>query len=621
MNFIAILFIFSVILLLPSIAQAVNITPKIAVTYFLNTSEDPNLNPLSKGLSEMLITDLAVSKDITLVERERLNDLLDEIKLQENPYFDQASASQLGKGLGASYIITGSYLVMNEELRIDARLIDVDTSQIALSVKSQGKISTFFDVQKKLAADILSGLGASLTLLEQKKIGAANTTNFQAFSAYSKGLDLMDEGDTENALKSFEEAKKIDPNFVLAEEYLQQLQKKAGSVIAESKSQKEKALEDALAMSSQEIFSMEQCQELLSHIITFSQFAGKIYSKKTPEDTIKFEQQLGALHKTTFNLMTQKLDDQVCLSTRDAYLSMYISNIKILITPQLEYKKAKAMGQEGEITSAENRLNYVPKLNIRDENEEIIVSSEQLIPTFFQLAEVVLDREDIFSGMQQLQKEQMAIFVETYAPFLYEDTTKIVEERRKKLLVEWLKTGSRHFHIYVGEDYRTMVSPIEDSFQMEGNQSSDTIGFEIDWVWDHVEKIEGKWLHQEDFVELPRVDNYEEHRTYFCSDRCNKDWEGCDDGLPYGHISPESVALLKESDIERLETRNCKPSVYDGWLIHRNPNSFGPYVNHFYVDFSTLQDKSREELKTAFQFRITLKDGQSFVLSEIVYVK
>ena len=117
----------------------------------------------------MLITDLSISKDIRLVERERLNDVLKEIDLQKNPYFDSASAAQLGKGLGAGIIVTGSFMVMNDTMRIDARLIDVDSSEVLLAVESNGTKDEFFNVQAQLAKKILSGIGSELTILDQRR--------------------------------------------------------------------------------------------------------------------------------------------------------------------------------------------------------------------------------------------------------------------------------------------------------------------------------------------------------------------------------------------------------------------------------------------------------------------
>ena len=96
----------------PSVGVADDRIP-LAVSYFDNTSKDASLDPLRKGIAEMLITDLSISPDIKLLERERLNDVLKELKLQSSSFVDPKSAAQLGKGLGAAYILTGSYLVIS----------------------------------------------------------------------------------------------------------------------------------------------------------------------------------------------------------------------------------------------------------------------------------------------------------------------------------------------------------------------------------------------------------------------------------------------------------------------------------------------------------------------------
>src|SRR5215475_8911258 len=103
--------------LLASAAQA----RTVAVAYFDNTSKDPELEPLRKGLADMLITDLAHLKSIKVVERDRLNEVLKEIKLSKSAFIDPATAQKLGKGLAAEYLMTGGYLVAAGKMRIDAR--------------------------------------------------------------------------------------------------------------------------------------------------------------------------------------------------------------------------------------------------------------------------------------------------------------------------------------------------------------------------------------------------------------------------------------------------------------------------------------------------------------------
>ena len=85
----------------------------IAISYFDNSSGDAKYNALSKGIADMLITDLSKIKGVTIVEREKLEKLIQEIKLGQSKYFDPTTAQKLGKGLGAQNILTGSFYILD----------------------------------------------------------------------------------------------------------------------------------------------------------------------------------------------------------------------------------------------------------------------------------------------------------------------------------------------------------------------------------------------------------------------------------------------------------------------------------------------------------------------------
>ncbi len=69
----------------------------------------------------MLITDLVGVSEMRVVEREKLEAVLAELKLSTSAFVDPATAQKLGKGLAATHILTGAYLVSGPALHIDAR--------------------------------------------------------------------------------------------------------------------------------------------------------------------------------------------------------------------------------------------------------------------------------------------------------------------------------------------------------------------------------------------------------------------------------------------------------------------------------------------------------------------
>src|SRR5438552_18577221 len=80
----------ALVLLLPCAAGAQS--KRIAISYFDNNSKDKEWDPIQKGLADMLITDLSQLKSVEIVEREKLNAILDELKLQKSKYIDPSTA-------------------------------------------------------------------------------------------------------------------------------------------------------------------------------------------------------------------------------------------------------------------------------------------------------------------------------------------------------------------------------------------------------------------------------------------------------------------------------------------------------------------------------------------------
>ena len=197
----------------------------VAISYFDNTSGLERYNPLSKGLADMLITDLSNIESIQIVEREKLEEIIQEQNLALTGIIDESKAAQVGKLLGAKLILTGSFLIMGETMRIDARLLDVSTGKVIMAKKIEGKKNSFFQLEKDLVKKLISTLDLKLTRGETRKINKVQTESFESFSAYSSGLDAFDNGEYVMAMKSMEEAVEFDEGFDIAWDKLDDLEK------------------------------------------------------------------------------------------------------------------------------------------------------------------------------------------------------------------------------------------------------------------------------------------------------------------------------------------------------------------------------------------------------------
>ncbi len=175
---------------------------------------DKKYAPLSRGFSEMVSIDLAKVKQLKILERIRIQAVLDELKFGQSNVVDQSTAPRVGKLLGAGTIVSGDYDVTdNGKFKIDLGSWDILTSQRKSWVNKSGSLSDLFQIQKEVVIAFLQSNGIELTQVEKENIAYIPTQNLQAFLAYSKGLMQEDAGNFEGAKSDFERAVELDPHF------------------------------------------------------------------------------------------------------------------------------------------------------------------------------------------------------------------------------------------------------------------------------------------------------------------------------------------------------------------------------------------------------------------------
>lgn len=106
---------------------------RVAVLDFQNLTGRSDMIYLEKAIPQIMMTDLALCEKITVIERARLQEILNEMQLALSGVIDEASAVKIGELAGANAIMVGSLIVGGSTYRIDARLVDVATGQIILA--------------------------------------------------------------------------------------------------------------------------------------------------------------------------------------------------------------------------------------------------------------------------------------------------------------------------------------------------------------------------------------------------------------------------------------------------------------------------------------------------------
>lgn len=200
-------------------------TPNVVAVLPLSFSgADTSLAPLERGFAELLTTDLARSSRLTVVERLRLQTVLDELKLQSSGATDSSTNVRAGRILQAGRIVQGAILQQDQDLRVDAAVIDVPTTQVAGSTNDDRTLDQLFTLEKNIALGLFQQMGVTLTTDERNAIEQRPTRSLAAFLAYSRGLLLEDEGQFERAETFYRDAVRLDPSFGAARQRGQEVQ-------------------------------------------------------------------------------------------------------------------------------------------------------------------------------------------------------------------------------------------------------------------------------------------------------------------------------------------------------------------------------------------------------------
>lgn len=111
-----------------TIGQGIN--PVIAVAEFQNSTGRQELEFMGNSVPAILTTDLSKTGLITIVERRKINQIAEEQRFSLSGMVDERMAKEVGRLLGADYLVTGAVIKLGSDIRIDVTLIDITSGQI-----------------------------------------------------------------------------------------------------------------------------------------------------------------------------------------------------------------------------------------------------------------------------------------------------------------------------------------------------------------------------------------------------------------------------------------------------------------------------------------------------------
>jgi eukaryotic-like serine/threonine-protein kinase len=182
---------------------------------FDNLRDDRSVEWLRDGSVSMLGLNLSQWNDLTVVDHERLHDLLAQHKLKVGDDIGLEMARRLAREAGVWTVVLGDFTPAGDSLHLVARVYDVASGKRVDVARADDRpgpdVRPLFD---QLAAKLLDLSGAP----NEIRIGLARATtqSLEAFRAYLSGVEQLNRLDLARAERELQRAISIDTTFGLA---------------------------------------------------------------------------------------------------------------------------------------------------------------------------------------------------------------------------------------------------------------------------------------------------------------------------------------------------------------------------------------------------------------------
>jgi len=190
--------------------------PSIAVLPFVNMSEDPKQEYFSDGMTDDLITELSKISGLMVIARNS------SFTYKGKP----VQVKQVAEELGVRYVLEGSVRKADNEIRINAQLIDAMKGVHLWAERYDGTMSKVFALQDQITEKIVSALKVKLTGGEKEQVGERGTDNIEAYNSLLEGTREFYRYTPDGTAKAavlFKKAIELDPNYGWAYAWLAQV--------------------------------------------------------------------------------------------------------------------------------------------------------------------------------------------------------------------------------------------------------------------------------------------------------------------------------------------------------------------------------------------------------------
>lgn len=187
--------------------------PSIAVLPFENMSNDPEQEYFVDGIVEEIIARLSINPMLTVIARN-----------STFAYKGKGTNIQdVGRELGARYIVEGSVRKAGNEIRITAQLLDATTGTHLWAESYDRELTNIFTIQDDIAQQIAAHLSAEYGAAESARVRRIPTDDLTAYDSVLRGIESVRQATREGIIQArpyLETAIEIDPEYADAYLYL-----------------------------------------------------------------------------------------------------------------------------------------------------------------------------------------------------------------------------------------------------------------------------------------------------------------------------------------------------------------------------------------------------------------
>ena len=181
----------------------------VAVMPFVNETGDPQVEYLSDGMTDTLISSLSELPNLKVKARTS-------VFRYKGKEIDPKT---IGKELGVQAIVNGRVAQRDRRTNVLLEVIDTETEDVIFSTRYDKPQSELVTLQSDIARDVSGKLKRKLSRTEEAKVTKTHTADPEALQLYLQGQFYAHKGGRSNVLRAadyFNKAIEKDPNYALA---------------------------------------------------------------------------------------------------------------------------------------------------------------------------------------------------------------------------------------------------------------------------------------------------------------------------------------------------------------------------------------------------------------------